>query len=283
MLIVAAAFFSYNVGDAFMRHMNDFYPFLLTGFMTILFYGIFILLFSKQMGGLSSIPKTKYLKFQILRSLGGTGCFICFLYGIFHLSLAQTYTLILTSPFWVVIFAALLKQEAIGWHRIVSIIVGFIGVLVVMRPDAQGFDIDALITLMGAPCFALLILAARRIPSTEPMVNMVFYPMLTDVIVLTILITALGLWTIPVLPHLPFFLLSGAALLTGTMLCARGFSMGESTLLAPLHYTQIIWGTLIGYLFFSEVPDRWTILGALIIVGSGLYLIHREHLASKQA
>ncbi len=280
-LIVLLAFLAFNCGDGFLRHMIDSYNFFICGFYALLVCAAFILLFSGKMGGLRPIVTTPHVKLHLLRGIGGTFCFLSFLYGISHLTLAQAYTLILTSPFWVVIISHFLKHEGIGPYRILSIIAGFIGVLVVMRPDVQGLNPAALVVLLGGFGFGIFIVVSRMIGDDEPMINFMFYASLTDILGAAVAIWIMDAWTIPLAEHWPYFFLAGVFFILGSLLVSKGFSMGDSTLLAPLHYTQIIWGMIIGYLFFNETPENWTILGALIIVSSGVYLIYKENKAQQ--
>jgi len=281
-LLVSIGFLLYSVADGFMRYTLDYYTFAVCGFYTLLVYFSLILIFSRKFGGLKQITQTKKLNLLIIRGFFGTGCLVFFLYGLSHLTMSQTYTLLLTSPMWLALLAIPLLGEKIGIHRVIAIIVGFIGVLVVMRPGLENINMAAIGVLIGAISFALFIIITRKIGEQEPLLNLIFFAGIMDLVVFLIIMTAEGSWQLPQWEHMAFFAAAGLFLLLATQFASRGFSLGESSFLAPIHYSQIVWGTLIGYFFFAEIPEIWTIIGAVIIVASGIYLIHREHKAGQR-
>ena len=278
---VLFAFAAWNIADAFLKYTTSFYSFAEAALYPTFFYAIYIVIFAKKFGGLKAVTKTKKLKLHLIRSIFGTCCFICVVIAFKFTTLAETYTLVLTAPFWVAILSIFFFKETIGWHRWLVIGIGFIGVLVVLRPGLISVQPASISALMAAAFFAVFVVCTRRIGKDEPLINMVLYPILTDIIILIPIIIFMGNWHPPQAEHLIVFAASGLFYLIGTSLSSIGFASGDSSLLAPLHYSQIIWGALIGYFFFHEKPEIWTFIGAAIIVMSGIYLVYREHLAHK--
>lgn len=287
-VLILLAFLTYNIADAFLNHAVDIYFFAEAALYTSITYILAILIFHKKFGGIRSVLQTKNKLKHILRGIAGTGCYMSVLLSFKYLTLAEAYTLLLTSPFWVAIFSIFLFREHIGWHRWLSIIIGFIGVLVVMIPGIELSENKWAysLPLIGALGFAGFVIMTKKIGKQEPLINMLLYLVLVD----TLVFLPLVFWNIqttetyhfPDIDHLLLFCVAGVLYLVGTSLSSVGYASGDSSLLAPLHYTQIIWGALIGYFFFAEIPETWTLLGAAIIVSSGIYLVYREHLAHKR-
>lgn len=282
MAFVLFAFASYNVADAFLKYTTTFYSFAEAALYPIFFYATYVLIFSKKLGGLSAIPKTTNKKLHLIRSFFGTCCFICVVIAFKYITLAEAYTLFLSAPFWIAILSIFFAKEYIGRHRWTSIIVGFIGVLVVLRPGIISIEPASVSALAAAFFFAIFVITTKKLGKDEPLINMVLFPILSDFIILVPIIYFMGDWNPPQFEHLIHFAAAGLLFFIGTTCSSIGYASGESSLLAPMQYTQIIWGTLIGYFIFSEKPEIWTLLGATIIIGSGIYLIHREHLNTRK-
>jgi len=280
--LVLAGFLCWNFGDAFLNHMVDKYTIGVAALFPALFYFLFLIPLSPKFGGLKPIITTTQKPLLFLRALFGTMCFLCFIQGLLHLSLALTYTLILTSALWVSLYSALFQKEKIGLHRISAIIIGFIGVVIAMKPDSDGFHWAVFAVILSAIFYAAMVIVTKKIGENEPLINMVFYPLLTDITALLGLIIFFESFVLPDMKDFLFFAFAGLFYLIGTAWTSKGYASGDSSLLAPLHYSQIIWGALIGYFFFSETPTLWTILGAGLIVLSGIYMIYREHKAENK-
>lgn len=279
---VLIAFFAYNVADAFLNFAVDIYFFAEVALYPSLIYGLILFLFHKKFGGIQSIWKTKQKPLLLVRAVSGTMCYVLVILSFKYLTLAEAYTLLLTSPFWVTIFSILLFKEHVGTHRWISMVVGFIGVLTVMIPGMEMSQNKYVyfLPLLGALGFAGFVITTKKIGEEEPLINMLVYPIIVEAIIFIPLI----LWNIgesgnfntPEWSHIGLFCAAGLCYLVGTSLSSLGYASGDSSMLAPLHYSQIVWGALIGYFFFQEVPEIWTFIGAGIIIVSGAYLLYRE-------
>lgn len=277
-LIVLACFLGYNIADAFLNGVVDHYHFGSVAFYPLLSYLCLFLIFSQKLGGFNKIKKTKHLKLHIVRALFALAGFIGFIIAIRYITLAQTYTLVLSSPFWVALISVVFLGHKIGLNRWIAIIIGFIGVLIALQPDDNGIHIwasfAALICGLSAASIALIV---RKMGEDEPLINNIFFPAFFILVTISGINTFWLGWQPIASEHIFLFAMAGAFFFLADISFSKGFGMGETTLLAPLHYSQIIWGALIGYFFFAETPSLWTILGATLIVLSGIYMIHREH------
>lgn len=283
MAFVFFAFASYNVADAFLKHTTNFYSFAEAALYPTFFYALYTVIFAKKFGGLKALTQTKKKKLHLIRSLVGTACFMCVVISFKFITLAETYTLILTAPFWIAILSIFFFKERIGWHRWLAIGIGFVGVLVILRPGFVSIQPATICALAAALFFAVFVICIKKIGTKEPLINMVLFPIMTDIVILVPVIIFMGDWHPPQMEHFVFFATSGLFYLIGTSCASLGYASGEASVLAPIQYTQIIWGTLIGLFFFYEKPEIWTLLGSGIIIASGIYLIYREHKAHQKS
>jgi S-adenosylmethionine uptake transporter len=278
---VLIAFLGFNIADAFVKEAYNHYYFANAALYPMVSFCVLALIFSKKLGGLKSTIQSKNKKLHLLRAIAGTTGYVCFIYALQTITLAEAYTLFLTSPFWVSILSILAFKSSFKWHRWAAIIIGFIGVLIVLRPGLIPLETTSLIVLFAALCISIYIILTKKIGEQEPLINLVLFPILTDIILFAIILTVQNEWALPQIEHFYLFGIAGLFYFGSMILSSIGYSTGESSILAPLHYSQILWGVLIGYFFFSETPEIWTLVGAITIVLSGIYMIHREHINSK--
>ncbi len=191
-----------------------------------------------------------------------------------YLRLDQTSAIMFSSPFWVCALSVPLLGESVGPRRWGAIVVGFLGVLVIVRPGTDGFHWAMLVSLVSPIAVSLYLIASRKVGETDSAQTSMFYPTLVG--------------TIAVLPMLPpewapptgyewfVALVMGIAGGVGHQMLSQAHRMAPAPILAPFIYTQIISMAAMGYIFFGDVPDLWTFAGAAIVIGSGLYLLARE-------
>jgi len=251
--------------------------------MAVICYALLVVVFSKKMGGLKKLTYTSHPKLHAIRAIFGTACFVSMIYAFNHITLAQAYTLLLTSPFWLAILSIFFFKEHVGLYRWSAIFVGFAGVLIVLRPGLIPLEPASIGVLIGAFCFAVWVIYTKKLGPEEPLIRMVMYPLISDVIVLIGIMIYMGTLNLPQAEHLILFIFSGGFYLLGTAFSALGYASGESSILGPMQYSQIIWGALIGFFIFNELPDNWTFVGASIIVLSGIVLVYREHQKHKNS
>lgn len=195
-------------------------------------------------------------------------------YAFAHLPLAQVYSILFASPLIITILAIPILGEKVGAHRWAAVIVGLIGVIIVLRPTDTSLTTGHLAALSAALGGATNSVIVRKIGREERSVVLLIYPMMASFI----LLGGLLLFTYRPMPAPDFGMMTLIALLAFlAMLCViRAYRSGEAAIVAPMQYSQILWATVFGYLFFGETVDRTTALGASIIILSGLYIIFRE-------
>ncbi len=198
----------------------------------------------------------------------------CNFLGLSTLPLAEATTLILAAPFFITALSMPLLGERVGWRRWSAVLVGFLGVLIVVRPGIAAFQPASLYVLTAALLYALIMISARWIDRAEGFWTMVFYFMLSAT-----LFSGLGAIPFWVPLQLQDLTLYGAMAVAGTLgitLISQAFRQGPASIVAPFEYTILIWASLLGWAVWQEVPDLWTYLGAAVIAASGIYILLRE-------
>lgn len=192
------------------------------------------------------------------------------------LQLDEALAILFSTPFLVAIVAGPLLGEWVGWRRWTAIGVGFLGVLVVIRPGLSGgMQWAALLSVAAAIFYAAYGIATRMVSRTDSSETTLFYGNLVGVAVMAPLLPFV--WTAPPsLFDLGLLVAVGALGSAGHYLLIAAHRRAPASVLSPFMYTQLVWATTLGFLVFGHVPTQWTLIGGAIVVASGLYLIHRE-------
>ena len=222
------------------------------------------------------VPRRPLL--QLLRAVTMLSSGLLFFLALAQLPLVDTLSLFFISPLIVTLLAPLLLGERVGWVRRAAVLVGFVGVLIVLRPGSVAFSPYALLALGSGMMNALYLIVTRRLAgAAAPLATMTFGTLFG-----TLLLSA---WVVPrwVPPSQPEWLLMvglGCLAMVGHYLAVKAFDHAPASTLAPLTYTEIIGATAVGYLFFNDLPDALTWLGIAVIVGSGVVVSLRERRAA---
>lgn len=211
-------------------------------------------------------------------SIGDVGCFYL---GLGALPLADVSSFYLASPIYMTAMSALFLGERVGWRRWSAVLMGFCGVLVAMRPSAQGvLSWGALAPLAGSLCYAGVLVTTRRLRAARN-------PLLLGTQLVAVLLLGLGgspfAWVPPGGEVVLRMALIGLLVLLGYALINRALQAAQASLLAPCQYSSIIWAIIFGWAAFGEVPRATTLAGAAIIAGAGLFIAAREHGAARAA
>ena len=211
-----------------------------------------------------------------VRVIGEVGGAVSFLAAITHLPLANTSAILQALPLLITLGAALAFREPVGWRRWLAIGAGFVGVLIIVRPGAAGFNQFSLLALTSVMFCAVRDLATKQIPTHIPSL---FITLLTTVTVTTAgaaILVPLGGWTPPSGRALGLLALAAVLVLIGYQCIIMALRAGDISAVAPFRYSALLWAMLLGYLVFGDVPDGMMVTGASIIVLSGLYAFYRE-------
>jgi len=214
----------------------------------------------------------------IVRIIGEIGATLTFLNALFNMPLANATAILQALPLVVTLAAALFLRETVGWRRYLAIIIGFSGVLIIVRPGAEGFNIFSVSAIAAVLFVTLRDLATRQLSAGIPSVLVTFLA--------SFMVMATGAVLSPVMEWKPveisgLFLLFIAAvfIIFGYLFSVMAMRVGEISFVSPFRYTILIWAIILGYVVFGDIPDDWTIFGTTIIVATGMFTFYRERQA----
>lgn len=248
-------------------------------------------------GGLKNF-RTKRLGMHIIRAMFVVFANMMFFLGLAALPLAETVALFFISPLVITVFSVLFLGEHVGRHRWAAILIGLVGVVVMIRPGTDAFQVASLLPLAAAFGYAALHIMTRKMGGTESAVTMTIYIQMTFFVVCLLIGLAVGdgkfaaqddpslvflfrPWDWPVASDAPLFAAIALASAFGGFFISAAYRDSEAALVAPVEYIALPFSLLWGYLFFDEWPDAVALLGMGLILGGGLYLIWREALANR--
>ena len=275
-MFMCLAMAGFTCNDALIKSvtgvMNAGQIMLVRGFFT----SVLVLLLARHFGALRSfrLIRSPVIALRIAAEVGAS---ISYIYALGQIPLANASAILQALPLAVTLGAALFLGEPVGWRRWLAILVGFAGVLIVLRPGPEGFTGAALSVVASVVFAAIRDLCTRRI---DPAVPSLFISVITaTVITLTgaVLIVPLGGWQPMSMASIGILAAASLLLLVGYQCIVLAMRNGEIAIVAPFRYTSLLWSISIGILFFAEEPDVWMVTGVAIIIASGLYTFTREN------
>lgn len=222
-----------------------------------------------------SVPRNVTNKFVVLRTIGELGGTVFFLTALFNMELANAGAILQAMPLVVTLGAALILRETVGWRRYSAITVGLLGVLIIIRPGGDGFNIFSLSALAAVFCLVLRDLATRGIPR-DMSSNFISFVAAAAVMVMGAIVTLFGEWQPVSALSLLKLTASALFLMAGYFWSIQAMRFGEVSFTSPFRYTSLIWAIILGYVVFGDIPDVPMIIGSIIVVGSGLFTLYRE-------
>lgn len=225
--------------------------------------------------------RTQQLSRYLLRSTLGLASMLCGFWALGHLPLSQAVSLSYSTPLFVTIAAVLWLGEKVRFRRWAAVIAGFIGVLVIVRPGAHGFDAGSLIAVLAAMISAVVAIQIKQLTRVDGPDTVVFYTYVFWVPLS--LVPALFVWVWPSGIGWLWLLATGVMGTIGQLFWTRALKLGEVSALTPISFTQLPLVVVLGWLLFGETLDRWTLLGAAIILAANAYIAHREAVLARRA
>ena len=276
-LLVLASIAMFTLMDALAKHLSQSYPSLQVVWARYAGQTVLVsLFFLPRMG---SVLRTRRPGLQLLRSLLQFGATAFFFLSLAHIGLAEATAITDVNPVLITLGAALCLGERLGPRRIAGVIMALIGAMIIIRPGMGVFQPAALLPLACAACFAGYALATRFVGDTEAPATSLMYSAMFGTVATSIMMIW---WFEPIaVADLWGFALIGVIGTAGQFLLIRAYTIAEAGAIAPFGYVGILYATIWGVVFFDEWPDGWTIVGALVIAGAGLYVWHRETRASR--
>lgn len=192
------------------------------------------------------------------------------------LQLAETISIYFFSPMVITALAVPLLGEKVGWRRWLAILVGFVGVLIIVRPGFGTFGFGHLYSVCSMACYSFYVIMTRRMGATETAESLIFYSALAPTVLMLPLVPLYGSPPQETVQWVLLFML-GAIGAFGHWMLILAYKQATTSALAPYPYLQMVWMIGLGWYVFGDLPDLWTLAGMAVIVGSGLYIVHREH------
>ena len=281
-MIMAASMLAFVLNDGLMKllftDISIYQAVFLRGVMTVPIIGL-IAVYRKQLFVRVSGHDWKIISIRVAGEVGAT---VLFLTALANMPLANVTAILQALPLAVTMAAALFLGEPVGWRRWTAILVGFCGVMVIVRPGLEGFSIYSLYALAAVACVTLRDVATRKLSPAAPSL---LVAMMT-----AIGITILGFVMLPTIEWVPasqtqWFILVGAAaaIVGGYLFSIMAMRAGDISFIAPFRYTAMVWAILMGVLVFGDWPDVTTLIGTGIVVATGMYSFHRENLRTRAA
>lgn len=279
-LLSLGAFSVYASHDVIIRYLGGIYaPMQVLFFASLLSFPLLTLMM------ISSAEETRLRPIHpwwvAARSLTMVGGGVCGFYAFSTLPMAQVYSILFTVPLLITLIAIPVLGERVGIHRAGAVVLGLIGVLIVVRPGAAPLSLGHISGLFAALCVATQSVIARRIGNEESQIVMLLYPFAAILVTMGIAMA----FVYKPMPLLDFAAIGAVAVMgfIAAFLLVGAYRAGEAAIVAPMQYSQIVWAIIFGLMFFDEAPDSQTLIGAGVIILSGIYIVVREAVTGNSA
>lgn len=276
--LFCTAIFLFVCMDSIVKYAATIFEPLQVVWARYFFHMVLMVIFLAPSQGMRLIRTVKP-KLQIFRSMLLLGATICFFTALKYIPLADAGAMGSTSPLFVTVLSVLILGEKVSFRRWSAVVVGFMGALVILRP---GFDAvhPAMFLVVGMSIFyASYQVATRKLAGIDSAVTTLFYTALVGSVAMSF--TVPFFWTSPDLEGWAILAVIGMFGGVSHFVIIKAFSYTSASTVAPFSYTQLIWTVIFGYFFFDDIPDLFTVTGALIIVASGMYILYRERIVNK--
>ena len=267
------AYLSFSILDAIQKTLvlhHSIFQLLLVKY----FFVLCLSLFESKRKNNYLFYKSKNIKLQIFRSLLSMIESGCFVLSFKYLSLANAHSVGSLAPVIVVALSAIILKEKVSPKTWVAIFIGFIGVLIILRPTSSIFDPKALLPLIAAFILGLYQIVTKKVSKHDTNETSLFYTSLIGLIIMSLL--ASNFWTPVDKSSYTMFLGIGVFFSLGLYLQIIALSKARASIIQPFHYTLIFWAIIFGYIFYNDVPDMFTIFGAIIITCSGIFVLNQS-------
>lgn len=240
----------------------------LFGFLPFIAYAVIV-------GG-TDLLRSRQPLMQVVRAVLGLGANAFFIAAYREMPLASAVAIGYAAPIFIVVLSVPLLSERVGIRRAVAALVGFVGVLLIARPGSGLFSAGAVYAIAGTLCYALLIIATRRLGASDKALCTVVYS--CGIYALACAPMVAGVWVTPDPADTGLLVATGLFGGLGMFLFAHAYRHAEAAVLAPFDYTAMVWTSVFGFVLWSEVPSPAATVGMAVIAASGLFLMHHERM-----
>ena len=271
-LLMTLGMFSLSINDIIYKNLTMNFPVWEAVFFRA-FSGSIISLYLVYHSGINSI-KTKKPVRHFVRAFSAVGCVVLYIFGIKYLLLSENIAIAHSAPIIAALLAVPILGEKIGIHRILAIIIGFVGVLVIIKPGTDLFQLKSLLPIGSALFMASVYLTTRSLMNTESSTSIVFY--YSFALLFTSLIFFPSDFIIPDTFNLILALSLGIMGSMGHFFMSQAARHADVAVTSPFEYSSFIFVGLMGYFFFNDMPSNSVLIGGVLIIISGVYVAYRE-------
>lgn len=237
-------------------------------------FALILVLFPRR---IPTLLKSDDIGWQIARSVLVLLATACMFIALGFMPLADAVAITFAGPLLIVALSAVILRERVGPRRWAAVAVGFVGMLVIIRPGAGAFQVAALLPVLVAFFYALYQIITRLISHRSDPLSMLFYTALIGAVAMTAIVPFD--WQTPTIKQWGMLVAVGFLGGLGHYAIIKAYQRSEAALVAPFAYTEMVWATSLGFLVFGDFPDLFTFAGTAIIIASGVYVVHRERQA----
>ncbi|MFP7569429.1 DMT family transporter [Marivita sp. S2033] len=272
-LLALFAFGLFSTHDIFIKTLGAHYsPVQIVFFSVLLSFPLATIMLMRDAKPGTLLPVHPW--WMAVRTLGGVISGVSAFYAFAHLPLTQTYAILFATPILITVLSIPILGETVRVQRWLAVIVGLAGVMVVLRPGSTDLTLGHAAAIAAAFAGAFASIVVRKIGAEERTLVMLLYPMMGNFIVMG---AALGFVYKPMpVEHLGMLAIISILAWIAARFIIASYRTGEAAIVAPMQYSQILWATVYGLIFFGETPDVYTMVGAGIIILSGVFIVFRE-------
>jgi drug/metabolite transporter (DMT)-like permease len=263
----------YPLADAFVKHLMGIYSVPQTTFLRAFTRLIPLLIAVNFQGGFRRVLGTQHPLQHLVRLLVNLAYTLSFMYAMKMATLTTVYTLSYTSSFFMIILSALMLKEVVKVEKWIAVAIGLVGVIIAMRPGSNVFEMAAILVLVGTFLGALNKILMRRLAATEHSLSIAIYPNL--MMILATFPFLIGSWQAMPWSHWGLFAIVGALTAAGQYAIAQALRFAQGSTLAPIDYSTFFWVVALDLFWWGKSPDKYTLIGAAVIVGSNLFILYR--------
>ncbi len=277
-LFMMASMAGFVLNDTMIKLVSDDLELFQAVFLRGIFATILLGVLAWHKKVISYRPDPGELKIIVWRTFSEISATFCFLTALFNMPLANATAILQSLPLSVTLAASVFLGYRVGWRRYLAILLGLTGVMIIVRPGTEGFNVYSLWALAAVAFVTLRDLLSHKLNSSTPSVYVALFTSVS-VMVLAGLASSTQEWR-DVSPQIGLYLASAAGfVLIGYVAGITAMRHVEISFVSPFRYTALIWALLLGFFVFGEVPDTTTVTGGLIVIGTGIYTFYRERKA----
>lgn len=281
-LLMMASMAAFTINDTFMKALAGAVPLFQLLFLRGLLTSVFTGVWAWRKGALHLRIPRRDMGLMALRVFAEVGAAYFFLTALFNMPIANVTSILQSLPLTVTLSAALFFREPLGWRRMSAIIIGLMGVLLIVRPGAEGFTVYSVYALISVAFVTLRDLVTRRLSGATPSL---FVSWITSMSIMVFFgLAGLGREWVPMdLTAWAFTIAASVSIIGGYLFSVQVMRVGEISFVAPFRYTGLIWALVLGWFVFGDWPAPLTLIGAAIVVGSGIFMLYREGQIARRA